>query len=258
MTVTNHTALYRFTFPSTPVPPYNASSPYPTIKWPNQTIPEVPEDDRATLSPMMLIDLTDLADSRVASQVSVDPDTGRIQGSGRFYPSFGAGSFVLHFCADFSGASSRDEGVTAIRETGIFYNNRPGSILKEISVGEDRVNNSPNLLPAGAYVQFWAPNSQNQLYARVGVSFMSKKQACDNAEKEIPDFNFEEVHEAAREAWREVLEPVEIDSTGVSESYLTTFWSGVYRTFFSPQDYTGENPLWESDEPYYDSFYWCV
>lgn len=24
----------------------------------------------------------------------------------------------------------------------------------------------------------------------------------------------------------------------------------------NPQDYTGENPLWESSEPYFDSFYW--
>jgi hypothetical protein len=26
----------------------------------------------------------------------------------------------------------------------------------------------------------------------------------------------------------------------------------------SPQDYTGENPLWNSTEPYYDSYYWQV
>jgi hypothetical protein len=24
----------------------------------------------------------------------------------------------------------------------------------------------------------------------------------------------------------------------------------------NPQDYTGENPLWKSKEPYFDSFYW--
>jgi hypothetical protein len=24
----------------------------------------------------------------------------------------------------------------------------------------------------------------------------------------------------------------------------------------APANYTGENPLWESSEPYYDSFYW--
>lgn len=26
----------------------------------------------------------------------------------------------------------------------------------------------------------------------------------------------------------------------------------------NPQNYTGENPLWTSTEPYFDSFYWLV
>ncbi|OOO09152.1 glycosyl hydrolase 92 [Aspergillus oryzae] len=30
---------------------------------------------------------------------------------------------------------------------------------------------------------------------------------------------------------------------------------GIYRTMINPQDYTGENPLWKSTEPYFDSFY---
>ena len=41
------------------------------------------------------------------------------------------------------------------------------------------------------------------------------------------------------------------------EMLQTVFWSGAYRSMISPQDYTGENPLWKSDEPYYDSFY-CI
>jgi putative alpha-1,2-mannosidase len=45
---------------------------------------------------------------------------------------------------------------------------------------------------------------------------------------------------------------------GASTEIQTSFWSAVYRTMMSPQDYTGENPLWESTEPYYDSFYWYV
>jgi putative alpha-1,2-mannosidase len=37
---------------------------------------------------------------------------------------------------------------------------------------------------------------------------------------------------------------------------LTNFYSGIYRTMINPQNYTGENPLWSSSEPYFDSFYW--
>lgn len=37
---------------------------------------------------------------------------------------------------------------------------------------------------------------------------------------------------------------------------LMNFYSGIYRTMINPQDYTGENPLWNSTQPYFDSFYW--
>jgi putative alpha-1,2-mannosidase len=81
MTVTNHTALYRFAFPAD------------------------------TTSPVFLADLTDLPKTRVSASVQTDNSTGRISGSGTFRPSFGAGSYKLYFCADFSGASIRDTGL---------------------------------------------------------------------------------------------------------------------------------------------------
>jgi putative alpha-1,2-mannosidase len=60
MTVTNHTALYRFTFPATPV------------------------EENATLRPLILADLNDLPLSRSDASISVEADTGRISGSGTF------------------------------------------------------------------------------------------------------------------------------------------------------------------------------
>lgn len=113
-------------------------------------------------------------------------------------------------------------------------------------------------MPAGAYTRFNAPtNAANQILARVGVSFISVAQACSNAEKEIPNFDFEKTLTAAEDAWRRQLGVIEIDASGVADDLQTVFWSGVYRSNLSPQDYTGENPLWESKEPYYDSYY-CI
>ena len=238
MTVSNHTALYRFTFPNKPIFPENGA---------NST---------STLSPVMLIELADLADLKISGEIAVNPDNGRLTGSGRFYPSFGLGTYTLHFCADFSGASARDTGIDAVRETGIFTTLGKKATLQTVGLNDDNSNTTEKLSPQGAYVQFWAPNESNQLLARVGVSFINQEQACRNAQNEIPDFDFEATQSAAEDAWKKTLSPIEIDSTGVEDSYLTVFWSGIYRTFISPQDYTGENPLWESDEPYYDSFYW--
>jgi putative alpha-1,2-mannosidase len=228
MTTTNHTALYRITFPT------NTTS---TIT--GQPLP---------YSPLILVDLTDLPDSRSNGSVQVDGETGRITGNGTFNPSFGqsTSTYTLHFCADFSGA--------AVRDTGIFINNRAGSEPKNLSVTPDGINAPP--LPAGGWTQFNAP-SNNQILARVGLSFISVAQACHSAETEIPDFGFEKVRSAAEAAWRDKLSVIAVDATGVSDMLQTVFWSGAYRSMISPQDYTGENPLWESNEPYYDSYY-CI
>ncbi|KAL1616821.1 hypothetical protein SLS54_008213 [Diplodia seriata] len=227
-TVTNHTALWRFTFPEVPVPPNGG----------NATM---------SLNPLILVDLKDLPNSRSDGKISVDPATGRITGNGSFEPSFGIGKYQLAFCASFQGAS--------IRDTGVFMNNRAGSDPKTLRVVPDNVNTGSETLPAGAWVQFDTPSNDRQVLARVGVSFISAERACQHAESEIPDFDFEAVRTAAEDAWREKLSVVAIDPTGVDESLQRTFWSGLYRTMISPQDYTGENYLWESDEPYYDSFY---
>ncbi|KAH0384005.1 alpha-1,2-mannosidase, putative subfamily, partial [Aureobasidium melanogenum] len=224
MTVTNHTALYRFSFP--------------------KGTADMP------LSPLILADLIDLPKSRSNGSISVDPETGRLVGNGTFSPSFGIGTYDLHFCADFTGAS--------IRDTGVFMNNRAGSQPKNLSVVPDGVNNSPDILPAGAWVRFNAPeNNATQILARVGLSFISTSQACSNAEKEISGFNFDTTHSAARQAWNDKMSVVSVTPGSVSDEFQTIFWSGLYRASISPQDYTGENPLWDSTEPYYDSYY-CI
>lgn len=225
MTVTNHTALYRFTFPDTPAA------------------------DNATLSPLILQDLIDLPRSRINGSASVDPSTGRMTGTGSFSPSFGIGTYTLHFCTDFKGAN--------IRDTGVFMNNRAGTEPKNITAVQDTTNASPAILPAGAWTRFEAP-SDGQILARVGLSFISVNQACSNAEKEIPDFDFDAHHQAARQAWTDTLGAFSVKpGDNINSTFQTIFWSGIYRAGISPQDYTGENPLWNSSMPYYDSFY-CI
>nr|OQO21230.1 hypothetical protein B0A51_09314 [Rachicladosporium sp. CCFEE 5018] len=224
MTVTNHTGLYRFTFP------------------------EQPSERNTTLSPLILADLTDLPDPGINGSISVDEGTGRISGSGSFSPSFGIGSYTAYFCADFSGAK--------VRDTGVFMNNRAGTEPKNLTVTADGINISPEILPAGAWTRFHAPEGC-EILARVGVSFISVAQGCSSAEKEIPSFDFDATHTAAQNAWVDSLSVVSVKPGGVKDSIRTIFCSGLYRASLSPQDYTGENPLWNSTEPYYDSCY-CI
>lgn len=92
----------------------------------------------------------------------------------------------------------------------------------------------------------------------MGVSFISSDQACMNAVNEIPGFNFVGTHSAAVNLWTEKMTPIRVSKKGVDSSLLNSFYSGIYRAMINPQDYTGENPLWNSTEPYFDSFYWYL
>jgi putative alpha-1,2-mannosidase len=224
MTVTEHTALYRFNFP-----PATSSTGSP-------------------LSPQMILDLTDIGDTRQNATIQVDPVSGRIKGTGTFLPSFGAGSYTTHICVDFAGA--------AIHDSGIFVNSRAGTWPKKIFVTRG-FNNF--YLQAGGFVRFKRP-SKGGITARVGMSFIDPDRACDNADKEIPnpEGEFDVIKARAEHSWRAKLSPLSLEAEGVGEDMQKAFWSGIYRTMISPQDYTGENPFWESSEPYYESYYWYV
>jgi predicted alpha-1,2-mannosidase len=193
--------------------------------------------------PLILQDLSDLSDSRQDNAtVAIDADSNRITGSGKFKPSFGAGEYVLYFCTDFKGAE--------VAQNGIFVNSRASSEVKSITVSRS-INNYP--LPGGAFVQF--ANGDSPVYARVATSFISVAQACSNAEQDIPTWDFDGLVNTAAELWRQKLAPIVVNTEGVNQSFVTNFYSGVYRTMINPQNYTGENFLWSSTEPYFDSFY---
>lgn len=225
MTVTNHTALYRFTFPE------NA----PTAN--------------TTLSPHILVELTDLPKSRSETNITVHPDRGRITGSGRFSPSFGSGTYKSYFCLDFDGAT--------IKDAGVWFNSRASTQAQSLKTKPGDEPQTPRDTPAGGWVQFDRPRAGNQILARVGMSFVSEEQACANAEREIATTDFDGFVAAAENAWREKFSVITLKDGGVPEVFLKAFWSGVYRTMISPQDYTGENPYWNDGEPYYDSYY-CI
>ncbi|KAI8958017.1 glycoside hydrolase family 92 protein [Daldinia sp. FL1419] len=216
MTASKHAALFQFTFPTA---------------------------DGNASHHLILQDLTDLSDSRQDNgTVSVDEKTGRITGSARFQSSFSQGQYVAYFCTDFSGPK--------IFDNGIFVNSRATTDVKEITISRS-INGYP--LPGGAFVRF--EPSSDPVLARVGLSFISSEQACSNAESEIPDYDFDGLEKVAADAWRQKLSPIAIVAGGVDEEQIKNFYSGIYRTMVNPQNYTGENPIFNTGEPYFDSFY---
>jgi putative alpha-1,2-mannosidase len=216
MAVSEHAALFRFKFP------------------------------KGSKHPLVQLDLTDLWQSRQNASVSVDPATGRMTGSGTFLPSFGAGSYVMHYCIDFYGGKIFDNGV--------WVNNRAGTEPKKIFL-----TRGFNLffLEGGAFARFDGL-VDDTVTARMGISFISPDQACRSAEKEIPNpvNDLASLVTKAKDLWRAKLNTVSVNANGVTQDLQKSFWSGIYRNMISPQNYTGENPYWDTGLPYFDSFYW--
>lgn len=109
MTAAQHTTLFRFNFT-------NATS------------------------PLVFLDLTDLSDSRQDNaSISVDEKTGQMTGSATFKPSFGSGTYELHFCADFKSSAE-------IRDSGIFVDARASADVHDLKISTG-INGYP--LPVG-------------------------------------------------------------------------------------------------------------
>ncbi|KAI0634493.1 glycoside hydrolase family 92 protein [Trametes polyzona] len=223
LTATRRAALHRYTFPS------------------NSTIPR------------MVIDVTnDGQQSNSNPIVHITPETSRVTAGSTFAASFGPGNYRAFTCVDFKG-DGFDLGKPV--EYGTYLGNSP---IRGLVNGHQEYTGYRSEL--GALVGF-KPNAdgmcdrETKIYARVGMSFISTEQACKNAESEIPDFDFDGTRAAARAEWNELLGRIQVDTENVDDDTVELFYSSLYRTHISPADYTGENPLWESDEPYYDSFY---
>ena len=99
---------------------------------------------------------------------------------------------------------------------------------------------------------FTFPSNSTSISSRVGVSFISSKQACTNLDAEIPsNMTFHSVVEGTKAAWNDqVFSKIDIQTS--SEDEKTLFYSMMYGAFIIPTNKTGENPLWDDGEPYYD------
>lgn len=79
-----------------------------------------------------------------------------------------------------------------------------------------------------------AASKKREITFRVGVSFVSVDQACQNAEEEVGDLSFEEVWENARILWQEQLSRVEVDLKNTPVNVTEMLYSSLYRSALTP------------------------
>lgn len=104
-------------------------------------------------------------------------------------------------------------------------------------LGQQHLNLSLNLIggvyQSGALFSY-EPSAENTINIRVGVSFRSTEQACQNAESEVGASSFDEILSQARALWNEKLHKVEIDVAGTPPNVTEMLYSSLYRAALTP------------------------
>jgi predicted alpha-1,2-mannosidase len=118
------------------------------------------------------------------------------------------------------------------------------SFDREVTANEDK--------PIGAAFNFQTHAGQ-VVQAKVAISFVSAKQARHNILEEAPAWDFDAVRMASVNKWNKALSRIQLH--GETDSKRRQFYTAMYHTMLMPSERTGENPGWQSSEPYYDDYY---
>ncbi|KAA6456614.1 glycoside hydrolase family 92 protein [Acidobacteria bacterium AB60] len=89
---------------------------------------------------------------------------------------------------------------------------------------------------SGAWLDF---GKERVVQLKVGISFVSEESARANATKELPGWDFEQVHGAAKAVWTELLG--RFATEGGTEEQRTLFYTAVYHSFLSPNLFSDED-----------------
>jgi predicted alpha-1,2-mannosidase len=82
----------------------------------------------------------------------------------------------------------------------------------------------------GAFINY--QTSENEVVlVKVGISLVSVEGAHKNLQSEIPDWNFDRVHDEARAVWNEELKKIEIN--GGTDEQKQIFYTALYHSFLA-------------------------
>ncbi|CAG8575968.1 11793_t:CDS:10, partial [Acaulospora morrowiae] len=169
--------------------------------------------------------------------------------------------YKVYFCSQFDQKASKystwwngmvSSNVTFVNSYNAPYDRVPTGALMSFNL-ENSSCKSDETENCGS-------NEELVVKSRVGISFISAKQACLNAQEEIPNWDFEKTKKHAVDAWERELKKIKVKGE-VRNNLKKIFYSGIYRTMIMPSDRTGENPKWTSYDsegnivPNYDDFY---
>ncbi|KAK3058044.1 hypothetical protein LTR09_001121 [Extremus antarcticus] len=136
------------------------------------------------------------------------------------------------------------------------FDQKPMSMKTFTGHNESLSSYDPTVSTKGTYRQGGVFTfDASKVKSRVGISFISTDKACSNVATEIPKgTKLQTLVKQAQSNWNEQLFQ-KVTTTETNTTVLTQLYSYLYGMNLLPSNRTGENPLWESTEPYYDDFF---
>lgn len=163
----------------------------------------------------------------------------RYEGSGTYRGGWNlAPDWTIHFCGYFDQMPSHFSMFAASTS-----NQSTGSLSSAL-----KVNGSSQV---GAVFTF----DEAVVQSRVGISFVSRQQACDYVNAEIPvNSTISDLITQAKDRWNtEVFQKV--TAPNATDGLLARLYTNLYGMHLLPSNRTGDNAKWESQEPYYDDIF---
>lgn len=235
LSATRHAGMHHYTFPTTEkhvLVDLSHYLPHPTRSWDTQFY--------------------------AGGEIEIHPDNKTYTG----YTSIGGGwnmgaPVTVYVCGEFD---SQPKTAVAFQGKNTFPVSRHyRSFNNETTPRPTYVGSSARSGPLNSRVGAifsWNGDESEEVRSRVGISFMSVSKACAYKNEEL-GWDIEPIAEAARSEWnRDVFSKIRVDtSPSANQTRLALLYSSLYFMHLIPSERIGENPLWESDEPYWDDFY---
>ncbi|CZT56300.1 Glycosyl hydrolase family 92 [Eubacteriaceae bacterium CHKCI005] len=189
-----------------------------------------PESDQSGI----VLDISRKIGNEVAldeGSITIDPETNTITGGGTYKKNWNPAPYELYFTIEFSE-----------QPTKMCVWDQDG--LKEDLLEKSVDSGNKNRL--GAYVQF-DTEADEEIYAKISISFDSVEKAQAYQEEEVPGFDFDAVVQEGADEWNDILHSIELGEN-TPDAQKEKFYTALYHLNVQPRDRV-------SDHGYWDDFY---
>lgn len=197
--------------------------------------------------------------SFLGGEIELQDDGRQYTGYGQYGGGFGEGAPMrVYFCGEFEEVPNQARTWRA-RNTDPYqrqhvFSNEPYGMP---TYGNSSEQSGFLLDRVGAVFSWSNTSASNSVTSKVGISFISAEKACTFKDSEIRSWNINDTVQAAVDEWNnDVFSKVQVPlGTSQNQTNVILMYSSLYFMHLMPSDRTGENPLWQSEEPYWDDFY---